>query len=191
MMAEATLVSVTLTPAMLNGAAAWAEGQTVKFPADLARDVASGAVAAGAPQAVALCLASASALRLQNAFLTRPPRSSHARVNYRLVPGPVRRLIGSAIGRVQRRREAAWAAFPGWPVDLSADVAADLARSAPVERRKTPVLLTHDIDSPEGLRNAHRLFAPMEESFGARSTNYVVPCAWPLDVALIEDPTGA
>ena len=52
---------------------------------------------------------------------------------------------------------------------------------------RTPVLLTHDIDSPEGLRNLHRMFLPLEEAVGARSANYIVPCAWPVDDAVVQD----
>jgi len=45
----------------------------------------------------------------------------------------------------------------------------------------------YDIDSAEGLENLVRLFLPIEEAFGARSTNYIVPCAWPLNHALINE----
>src|SRR5205085_6806697 len=44
-----------------------------------------------------------------------------------------------------------------------------------------PVILTHDIDSPEGLRNLVDRFLPAEEAVVARSTSYIVPCAWQID----------
>jgi hypothetical protein len=97
----------------------------------------------------------------------------------------MRRLLGRLIGRVQRARQAKWARYPGWPLDLSADVAADLAGAPSITFRRTPVLLTHDIDSPEGLRNLRDLFLPLEEAAGMRSANYVVPCAWQVDAALM------
>jgi peptidoglycan/xylan/chitin deacetylase (PgdA/CDA1 family) len=99
----------------------------------------------------------------------------------------VRQLIAGAMGRWQRRRERAWARYPGWPLDLSADLAADLAGAPTVTFARTPVLLTHDIDSAEGLENLVAMFLPIEEAAGARSTSYVVPCAWPLDHARIAE----
>jgi len=50
--------------------------------------------------------------------------------------------------------------------------------------------LTHDIDSAEGLDNLVRLFLSIEEAVGARSANYVVPCAWPIDDALLSEVTA-
>jgi peptidoglycan/xylan/chitin deacetylase (PgdA/CDA1 family) len=52
---------------------------------------------------------------------------------------------------------------------------------------RTPVLLTHDIDSPEGLRNLRDMFIPIEEEMGARSANYIVPCAWKVNEALLQE----
>jgi hypothetical protein len=43
------------------------------------------------------------------------------------------------------------------------------------------VVLTHDLDSPEGLDRLVGQFLDLEEGAGARSVNFVVPCAWPLD----------
>jgi peptidoglycan/xylan/chitin deacetylase (PgdA/CDA1 family) len=74
-----------------------------------------------------------------------------------------------------------WAAFPTFPLDLSADFVADLERGTAVIPDATPVLVSHDIDSPEGLQNLVRDFLPLEEAAGARSANYIVPCAWPVD----------
>ncbi len=101
----------------------------------------------------------------------------------------VRWLIARNIGRRLRTKQQAWARFPDWPLDLSADFVSDwsateLDVAAP---QPAPVLLTHDIDSPEGLRNLVELFLPIEEAAGARSTNYVVPCGWQLDHGLLRE----
>ena len=47
-------------------------------------------------------------------------------------------------------------------------------------------MLTHDIDSDEGLKNLLTAFLPIEEAIGARSVSYIVPCAWPIDHAAVE-----
>jgi len=129
----------------------------------------------------------AETLRLRRAFTPEPPASARMPVSYRRVPGPLRRAIGDAIGRWQRRRESEWAAFPGWPLDLSSDLLTDLSRPGTAALSRTPVLLTHDIDSPDGLRNLVQRFLPIEETVGARSTNYIVPCAWELDQGLLAE----
>jgi len=109
-------------------------------------------------------------------------------VNYRVVPGWARAVVASAIGRRNRKRVDRWAAFPQWPIDLSTDVLEDLSdvpRHADHSTRRAPVIVTHDIDSPEGLLNLVSRFLPLEESVGARSTNYIVPCAWRVEHALV------
>jgi peptidoglycan/xylan/chitin deacetylase (PgdA/CDA1 family) len=97
--------------------------------------------------------------------------------------------VASAIGRWQRGRQAHWASFPGWPLDLSADFLSDLRGSAPSPFRSapTPVLLSHDLDSPEGLKNAVSKFLDLEEKVGARSSNYIVPCGWSIDDGLLNE----
>jgi peptidoglycan/xylan/chitin deacetylase (PgdA/CDA1 family) len=102
------------------------------------------------------------------------------------VPGRLRAAIGSVIGRWNRGRADRWAAFPGWPLDLSADLLGDLGRpERPGPAAPAPVVLTHDIDSAEGLENLVSRFLPLEEQAGARSTSYVVPCAWTIDDGLV------
>jgi peptidoglycan/xylan/chitin deacetylase (PgdA/CDA1 family) len=49
------------------------------------------------------------------------------------------------------------------------------------------VILTHDIDSKEGLFNAIKKFLPIEESIGSRSVNYVVPFGWSLDRGMLDE----
>jgi peptidoglycan/xylan/chitin deacetylase (PgdA/CDA1 family) len=174
------------------GRLSWAEGLTVKLPAAVA-----ASLQGGVDTPTAALRQAADDLRLRRAFLEAPPASGRLPVSYRTLWGPARRAIAGVIGRVQRQRQSAWADFPGWPVDLSADVLADLAGSNLVrtwygtggqsEAPLTPVLLTHDIDSPEGLQNLIDLFLPIEEAAGARSASYIVPCAWPLDEPLIAE----
>jgi peptidoglycan/xylan/chitin deacetylase (PgdA/CDA1 family) len=128
--------------------------------------------------------ADAAMVREQAAFTDRPPVSSRLPFRYHLVPGIVRAGVAALIGRWQRRRQREWAQFPGWPLDLTADFIADAAGTGSAARAApTPVVLSHDIDSPEGLANLVADFLPCEEAVGARSTSYVVPCAWPLDHA--------
>lgn len=128
------------------------------------------------------------ALRLRAAFTEKRPLSSRLPVSYQNVPSGLRNLIASAIGRWSSRFTARLGEFPRWPLDLSADFLADLASgtSSVFAAGPTPVLLTHDLDSAEGLENLAKWFLGMEESVGARSTNFVVPCAWPIDYSLLD-----
>jgi peptidoglycan/xylan/chitin deacetylase (PgdA/CDA1 family) len=182
---EAELVRVRIDSKGLPERVQWAEGMWVNLPAPLARCVASFAF--DEPDTRSLAHTSANELRMLAAYTPDPPASARLPINYRRVPGPARRLVARAIGRVQWTRRSSWSRFPGWPIDLSADVAADLAGCPGVPFSRIPVLLTHDIDSAEGLDNLVRVFLSIEEAVGARSANYVVPCACPLDHSLIRE----
>ena len=191
-----SLVSVRITSVGNRPHAAWAEGMRVHLPASLLdRTGWRRALRPNGDLEIPADPASISdldvaGLRERRAFTERPPLSARLPVSYRLAPGWVRAMAASAIGRWNRRRANRWAAFPGWPIDLSADVLDDL-RDEVVSPRppsgRAPVVLTHDIDSPEGLKNLVARFLPLEEAVGARSTSYIVPCAWPLDHALIAE----
>lgn len=186
-MADGALARVRVDAAALPPSASWADGLEVTLPTNLARRIASGEAQAsgdlGRSEAVG-----AAALRDRRAYLTSPPASGRLPISYRSVPGPIRRMIVNAIGRVQSRREASWAAFPSWPLDLSADFYADISSTPTICcDPPTPVLLTHDIDSPEGLDNLVQLFLPIEEQAGACSANFIVPCAWPVDEGLVRE----
>lgn len=194
-MHDIPLIDVRVTSVGPFAWAAWAEGLRFKLPANLPaqrrwRVSASGDVSIGndalpaPPDAIVH-------QRERAAFTEQPPASARLPVSYQRVPGRLRAAIGSAIGRWNRSRVSRWAAFPGWPVDLSADLLFDL--SAPTNPRHdepAPVVLTHDIDSPEGLRTLVDRFLPAEEAAGARSTNFVVPCAWDVDHALMDAVTS-
>lgn len=157
----------------------WAVGLTVSLPVTLAKMLRGndhGAVGVDEVEH----------LRLRRAFTDAPPASTRLPFSYRIVPEWVRSLAASVIGRIKRRSMKRWAAFPRWPLDLSADFLADIAGvHSSFARGPTPVILTHDLDSPEGLRNLHVRFLDLEESVEARSTNYIVPCAWPIDHTLL------
>jgi len=118
--------------------------------------------------------------------------SSRLPFNYRRVPAPIRGLAATLIGRCQRGHADRWASFPAWPLDLSADFVADAAvgETAPRAAGPAPVVLTHDIDSAEGLANLVARFLPIEESVGAHSTNFVVARGWPLDHGLLTEVVG-
>jgi peptidoglycan/xylan/chitin deacetylase (PgdA/CDA1 family) len=129
----------------------------------------------------------AEAARLYAAFTDAKPVSARLPFSYQRVPPWVRSVVAGILGRWQRRRNDRWAAFPRWPIDLGADFLADLVSGepSPFAGRRTPVLLTHDLDSPEGLVRLVDSFLSMEEAVGARSTSYLVPCAWPIDYRLL------
>jgi peptidoglycan/xylan/chitin deacetylase (PgdA/CDA1 family) len=175
---------------------AWAEGLDVTLPnaaldglqADRSR-LASGELVLAATQAEPALAEHARALRLLRAFTDSPPASARLPFSYQLVPGRVRAVIASAIGRWYRTRVDRWGRFPRWPLDLSADFLADAAGvGAPATiSGRAAVMLTHDIDSAEGLENLVRAFLPLEEAAGAHSTNFIVPCAWPLDDGLVRE----
>lgn len=169
----------------------WAEGLTVSLPAPVAAALAPGiargdlSLDAGVARPGAV-----ESLRLRAAFTDAMPASSRLPVSYQLVPASLRTLIGRVLGARARRRAHVWARFPGWPLDLSADFLADLLAGDDGDARDprpTPVWVSHDLDTPEGLRNLVRDFLDVEESVGARSTSYVVPCDWPLDHGLLAE----
>jgi peptidoglycan/xylan/chitin deacetylase (PgdA/CDA1 family) len=176
----------------------WAENLTVSLPARIAGVLANGAEPASGIVVTPDNVARArmvdsddpqSRLRLRAAYTDRPPLSSRLPFSYHAIPAWARQLVAAGIGRAKRRQVARWAAFPGWPIDLSADFVADLVGMArlPLAGSRTPVLLTHDLDSPEGLRNLVGRFIDLEEQVGARSCSYVVPCGWRLDDALLDE----
>jgi peptidoglycan/xylan/chitin deacetylase (PgdA/CDA1 family) len=133
--------------------------------------------------------ADAAALRMLRAYTDVPPMSARLPVSYQVVPGRVRALLASVVGRWRRSQVEQWAQFPTWPLDLSADFVSDLAgEERPVfPGARTPVLVSHDLDSAEGLDNLVASFLPLEEAAGARSTNFIVPCAWPLNHGRLAD----
>jgi peptidoglycan/xylan/chitin deacetylase (PgdA/CDA1 family) len=129
------------------------------------------------------------ALRLAAAFTEKKPLSSSLPFSYQRIPAKLRTIFGSFVGQWRKRTRHQWSVFPRWPLDLSADFLFDLAsgQPSPFTHRPTPVLLTHDLESAEGLENLVKLFLDLEESVGARSTNFIVPCAWAIDHVLLQE----
>lgn len=128
----------------------------------------------------------AEAVRMRHAFTDRKPLSSRLPISYQWIPATVRGTIASLIGRGKRSRLENGGTFPSWPLDLSADFLMDLS-GATAKLRPTPVILSHDIDSAEGLTNLVASFLPLEEAVGTRSVNFVVPCKWELDHGLLKE----
>jgi peptidoglycan/xylan/chitin deacetylase (PgdA/CDA1 family) len=172
---------------------AWAEGERVTLPRQwltaLGRTEGHAADTPLTLPAQLPPLPSGVSLQLRDraAFTNTPPVSARLPVSYQRVPGWLRAAIASALGRWRRRSVDVWGRFPGFPLDLSADFLADLERGAPLPARPAPVVLSHDIDSPEGLRNLVDAFLPIEEAVGSRSVNFIVPCAWPIDHGLVAE----
>jgi peptidoglycan/xylan/chitin deacetylase (PgdA/CDA1 family) len=172
----------------------WAQGQSFTFTrAFLDRTGWTDRVSASGTLALAddagVTIADAVEARERAAFTETPPVSATLPFSYQRVPGWGRAAIASIVGRWRRGRETEWAQFPGFPLDLTADLLTDLA-SPPdgrLDAEPTPVLLTHDIDSAEGLARLRSDFLAIEEAVGARSASYVVPCGWTLDQAALED----
>ncbi|MGA2735613.1 MAG: hypothetical protein ABSG35_23845 [Syntrophobacteraceae bacterium] len=122
-------------------------------------------------------------LRLRAAFIEQKRVNSGLLFSYRLAPPRIRSLAASLIGTFKRCSVHRWASFPMWPLDLSADLLSDLAQGpvSPFADGPTPVILTHDLDSKEGLDGLVERFLPIEEGFVARSVNFVVPRAYMID----------
>jgi peptidoglycan/xylan/chitin deacetylase (PgdA/CDA1 family) len=131
----------------------------------------------------------AEALRRRAAFTDVPPASARLPISYQYVPAWLRSLFASLLGRWRRRQVDRWAAFPRWPLDLSADLLSDLVGGGHARGRRgpAPVLLTHDLDSPEGLDRLVRQFLGPEEAVGARSINFIVPCSWRIDRGRLDE----
>ncbi len=130
-------------------------------------------------------------LRGHGLYTDTPPASSLMPFSYQRVPQVVRWVTASLVTRFNHWRMRGQLSFPRWPLDLSVDALSDLSscldsRHLPRQNQsKSTVVLTHDIDNPESLRNMPQFLA-VEESFGLRSTNFIVPLGWPLDHAIIE-----
>ncbi len=119
----------------------------------------------------------------------------------------VKRLIPRRAQLAARRALVRWQgrpAFPAWPFDdsvarlLKLLVAGALAASGERELRfhwfwphgrRAAAILTHDVESAEGLRLAVEL-ADLEEARGLRSSFNVVGDWYPIDRGVIEELTG-
>ena len=174
--------ALSCRPAAAEPGPAWARGLRVSLPESVWAGLEQRETAGIDADAVRR-------LRARCAYTDAAPLSSRLPLSYQYIPAWARSLLAGWFGRWQRSREASWARFPVWPLDLSADFLADaLAPSgSPSRQVPTPVILSHDLDSPQGLRNLVADFLDAEEQACARSVNFVVPCAWPLDHGLLEE----
>lgn len=190
------LLELTIAGATAHPHLAWAEGLGFRLPAGALRRLGLEQHLAGETLRLPAAwqagdCALAPDLRERAAFTDRRPLSSRLPFSYQAVPGWARDLWAKSVGRLRRKGPGAWATFPAWPLDLSADLLADLAgKPSREETGPTPLVLSHDIDTAEGLRNLIDRFLPLEEAVGARSSNYVVPCAWRVDDAMLHEVAG-
>ena len=190
-----TLIPVRISEVAEDSPVAWARGMQVSMTQStlertgLTRHLDSKGNLNVPPEILPIDYGEVQNLRSRAAFTDQKPLSSRLPISYHKVPAPLRRLVASVIGHWQRRRPERWASFPKWPLDLSADFLSDLKGSepSPFQTGPTPVLLSHDLDSPEGLENVVRKFLALEEKAGARSSNYIVPCGWSIDHGLLKE----
>jgi peptidoglycan/xylan/chitin deacetylase (PgdA/CDA1 family) len=133
-----------------------------------------------------LSLKSLNELRNLTLWTDTKPLSSKLPFPYFKIPGTVRSLTAKLIGKTKKSQQKNWASFPKWPLDLTVDFLTDLVSQKTKQSNKTPVWLTHDIDSFQGLKNLEKMFLDLEEKYNARSTNFIVPCQWKLDYALTD-----
>ncbi len=192
------LVSLRVTGVAEEEQLAWSEGLEVRLPRSLLDDTGLGpcvhdGILALPPDCKAerwgITTGMVEDHRLRAAFTDERPASSRLPISYQLVPPRLRSVLASILGRIKRRSTEKWARFPAWPLDLSADFLADLAGlpPSPFASGPTPVILSHDLDSPEGLTNLVRHFLDIEEAVGARSANYIVPHSWRIDHDLLTE----
>lgn len=119
-------------------------------------------------------------------FTESPPLSSRIPFSYQLVPQFLRNYIAYTIGGGKRYNVDQWAEFPIFPLDLTVDALSDIFNIKYRKSEHTPVILTHDIDSSEALKNLY-MFLLEEEKVGARSTNFIVPFKWKIDHEVLLD----
>lgn len=124
---------------------------------------------------------------LRAAWISSPPSSSRLPFPYHWVPSHIRVVLAKAMGAYQKNRTSRWASYPNFPLDLTTDFLCDLVGGNTPAQSHCPVILSHDLDSKEGLDNALQFFFPIEKSYGATSSNYIVPQKWKLDWAALDE----
>ena len=126
----------------------------------------------------------------------RTPLSAYLPISYQHISYRVRWFIASLLAIINRWRIKRKPTFPQWPLDLSSDSLEDLEiflngeNSNRNTQGKIPVVLTHDIDTPESLKNLPN-FLTIEEEFGCYSTNFIVPKKWEIDHAILESASAS
>jgi hypothetical protein len=113
---------------------------------------------------------------LHQSITTPIPLSARLPLNYRKLPTWMRNAVArhavrnwDAEGHTHRA--------PIWPVDTSLDFFADQLSPTPdYLRNRTPVIISHDLDTREGLNNYLEFFLPMELRLGvSRPAAFIVP----------------
>lgn len=128
----------------------------------------------------------------QNLLYSQRPLQSLLPFSYQKLPQRLRWWVASMLMKLNRSRRQSKNAFPRWPLDLSFDALADLVYIIDSKeignsgQARGYIATTHDIDSLESLRNLPR-FLEIEEAFNIKSTNFVVPCGWNLDHAILKE----
>ncbi|MCA9395603.1 MAG: polysaccharide deacetylase family protein [Candidatus Omnitrophica bacterium] len=127
--------------------------------------------------------------RLKRAYCHEKPFQSSTPFSYQRIPSFIRDFVAKTMGKNRLKHKNKWARYPDWPLDLSCDFLSDLfcqedAKSIP---GKTPVILSHDLDTAEGLANCVKYFLPLEEKYGFHSVNYIVAKGWEIDHRLLTE----
>lgn len=131
-------------------------------------------------------------LTTRAALTAKPPTSARLPFHYHRIPPRLRSAVRNALVLASRRRGGG-SAFPSWPVEPSVEVLRRIHLGArrhaepglePRELwpggKRFALVLTHDIDSAEGVRVAADIGAA-EREHGLRSCWYIVGADWPFD----------
>jgi peptidoglycan/xylan/chitin deacetylase (PgdA/CDA1 family) len=192
------LVKVKVAKAPLNSAVEWSTGMTFSIPSLALQELGENCFETSdqpylwnikQEQLGQIGSAYSEEVKFRSSYTNRAPTSSRLPFSYQKIFPNLRSLVASGIGRVKRRQVKKWANFPEWPLDLTADFLQDLSgeKICSFSDGRTPVVLSHDLDSLEGLQNAVRYFLDIEEAVGARSVNFIVPCGWKIDHDLLRE----
>jgi len=138
----------------------------------------------------------ARSLLLTKAF-TKRPYYTYMPFHYHRVPSKVRLLLAKLV-RLGGKIGEANSPFPAWPIEPSLEairwIYLNSLRLLDKEIRPSPfwpknkryaLVLTHDIDTEQGLQNVPR-FVEIEEEFGLHSCWYVVGKHYRLDFSLLD-----
>ena len=161
----------------------WASGERIHLPLELHRALcAEGRLESDGTlhafsEAVGGGAETVSRMLLRNAFTDRRPAASLLPFSYRRIPEKIRTWTAKRMGRAYRKSPVDRLMYPAWPMDLSADFLSDLFSCSTGRKTagSTPVLLSHDIDSAEGLENLAELLRLVLVDFTAQRDELILP----------------